>query len=228
MTMRHPDSMQNLARAAFIATLALVIITGVVWGARLLTLHRTQATVPANNNYAIAGFPLSGRTAPDFQLTNQFNQPVTLASLRGHEVVLAFIDSRCTTLCPLTAEILYNAKSHLTSSEASQIELIAINANPIATSIPVIQDWSIKHGMLHQWQFLTGSTKQLKTIYQQYDVADQVSSDGAAIHDPATFIIDANGNEQLFYETLNSTNQSDLNDQIKGLEAGMRQWLPHQ
>jgi cytochrome oxidase Cu insertion factor (SCO1/SenC/PrrC family) len=226
MTMRHPDSMQNLARAAFIATLALLIITGAVWGVRLLTTHRSQVSTQSNNDYAIGGFPMSGRSAPDFALINQFNQPVTLASLHGHEVVLAFIDSRCTSLCPLTAEILYNAKSHLGSSAASQIELVAINANPTATSIPIVQDWSIKHGMLHQWLFLTGSAAQLQSVYHQYDVYDKVSSDGAAIHDPATFIIDANGHEQLFYETLNSTNQSDLNNQIKGLEAGMRQWLP--
>lgn len=224
--MRHPDGLRRLALAAFIATSALVIITVTAWGATLLIIHRHQATVQASNNNGVGGFPLSGQPAPDFKLTDQFGQAVSLSSLRGREVVLAFIDARCTTLCPLTAEILYDARAQLGSSAAKQIALVAINANPTATSIPEVQAWSIKHGMLHQWLFLTGTAKQLQSVYRSYQVYDQVGSDGSSIHDPAMFIIDAKGREQLFFETLSSNSKADLNSQVIGLEAGMRQWLP--
>ena len=225
--MRHPDRMQKVLLATFIATLALVIVTGAVWGYRLLAASRTQK-VPQIADIAIGGFPLQGRSAPGFQLTDQFGQPVALSSLRGHEVVLAFIDARCTTLCPLTAEILYNAKSQLGLASSKQIMLVAINANPDATSITEVQAWSIKHGMLHQWSFLTGTAKQLQSVYKNYEVYDQMNTDGSALHDPATFIIDATGHEQLYYETLNSNSQSDLHDEVSGLEAGMQQWLPRE
>lgn len=224
--MRHPDGLRRLALAAFIATSALVIITVTAWGATLLIIHRHQATVQASNNNGVGGFPLSGQPAPDFKLTDQFGQAVSLSSLRGREVVLAFIDARCTTLCPLTAEILYDARAQLGSSAAKQIALVAVNANPTATSITEVQAWSIKHGMLHQWLFLTGTAKQLQSVYRSYQVYDQVGSDGSSIHDPAMFIIDAKGREQLFFETLNSNSKADLNSQVIGLEAGMRQWLP--
>jgi cytochrome oxidase Cu insertion factor (SCO1/SenC/PrrC family) len=121
---------------------------------------------------------------------------------------------------------LYDARAQLGSSAAKQIALVAINANPTATSIPEVQAWSIKHGMLHQWLFLTGTAKQLQSVYRSYQVYDQVGSDGSSIHDPAMFIIDAKGREQLFFETLNSNSKADLNSQVIGLEAGMRQWLP--
>jgi cytochrome oxidase Cu insertion factor (SCO1/SenC/PrrC family) len=223
--MRHLDGMQKLALAAFIATSALVLITGTVWGIRLLTLLRNQTIAqPADN--AIGGFPMTGNPAPDFNLVDQFGHSVTLSSLRGREVVLAFIDSRCTTLCPLTAEIMYDAKVSLGSSAASQVVLVAINANPTATSIPVVQAWSINHGMLHQWLFLTGTAQQLQSVYRLYEVYDQVSSGGQVLHDPATFIIDANGRERLYFETLDSNSKPDLRSEEIGLEAGMRQWLP--
>ncbi len=45
-------------------------------------------------------------------------------------------------------------------------------------------------------------------------------------HDPITFLIDAQGRERLYFETLDSNDKTDLNDQVIGLEAGMRQWLP--
>jgi cytochrome oxidase Cu insertion factor (SCO1/SenC/PrrC family) len=226
--MRHPDGMQKLAHAAFIATSALVIITGVVWGIRLFALSRNQTATQSTNlaNYPIGGFPMAGNLAPDFTLIDQFGHPFALSSMRGHEVVLAFIDARCKTLCPLTAEILYDARAQLGSSAARQVMLVAINANPTATSIPVVQAWSIQHGMLHQWLFLTGPAKQLQSLYRLYNVYDQVTSGGVLVHDPAMYIIDARGREQLFFETLDSNSKSDLNSEVLGLEAGMRQWLP--
>ncbi len=235
--MGHPDEkrlrdlfMHRLALASIIATTALVVIVGAIWGMRLLTMrlstiNHNSTTTQATGN-GLGGFPLSGSAAPDFKLINQFGQPVTLSAMRGHEVVLAFIDLRCTTLCPLTAEIMYYAKSHLATSAASQVELVAINANPSATSINEVQSWSIKHGMLHQWLFLTGTAQQLQSVYKSYGVYNQVEAGGSVVHDPATYIIDAQGHERLFYETLDTNNSSDLSSEELGLEAGMQQWLP--
>ena len=226
--MRHLDSMQKLALAALIASSALVIITATVLGIRLFRMSHNQAATQSTNpaNYPIGGFPMTGNLAPDFTLTDQFGHPVTLSSLRGHEVVLAFIDARCKTLCPLTAQIMYNAKAQLGSSAASRVDLVAVNANPTATSVTEVQSWSINHGMLHQWLFLTGTAQQLQSIYHLYNVYVQVSSNELVQHDPIMFIIDAQGHERLYFETLDSNNQSDLKSQEIGLEHGIRQWLP--
>lgn len=217
--------MHRLALAAIIATTALVVIIGAVWGMRLVTMNRSQTTAQQAIN-AIGGFPMTGKPAPDFNLVDQFGHPVTLSSLRGREIVLAFIDSRCRSLCPLTAEIMYNARAQLGSFAANHVVLVAVNANPTATSIATVQAWSINHGMLHQWLFLTGTAKQLQSVYRQYGVYVQVDSSGQDVHDPAMYIIDAQGHERLFYETLASNNSSDLSSEESGLEAGMRQWLP--
>ena len=224
--MQHPGRLQKLAPAALIATSVLVILAGTIWGVKLLATVHSQPTTTQPVNTAIGGFPMAGNSAPDFNLTDQFGHAVTLSSLRGHEVVLAFIDSRCTSICPLTANIMYNARAALGSAAVNQIMLVAINANPAATSIAAVQAWSINHGMLHQWLFLTGSTKQLESVYHLYGIYDQVDSSGAVIHDPATLVIDATGHERLYFETLDSTSKSDLSDEIIGLQAGMKQWLP--
>ena len=226
--MRHPDGMHKLALAALIATSALVIIAATAWGIRLFTMSRNQAATQSTNlaNYPIGGFPMTGNPAPDFNLIDQFGHPFTLSSLRGHEVVLAFIDARCKTLCPLTAQIMYSARAQLGASAASQIELVAVNANPTATSVAAVQAWSINHGMLHQWLFVTGTAQQLQSVYHQYNVYVQVSSNELVEHDPIIFIIDANGHERLYFETLDSNTQPALRSQEIGLEYGMRQWLP--
>src|SRR5690348_564502 len=103
--MWRQEGLLKLAIAALVATSALVILAGAVWGIRLLAISHSQATAKSTNasDYALGGFPLPGDLAPDFTLTDQFDHPVTLSALRGHEVVLAFIDSECKTLCPLTS-----------------------------------------------------------------------------------------------------------------------------
>ena len=222
--MRQAEGMPKLVLGVCIVTTALVIITGVVWGIRLVKSNHQAAAQPTT--FSTGGFPMSGDLAPDFTLTDQFGQTQTLSSLRGQEVVLAFIDSRCKTLCPLTATIMYNARAKLGASAANKIALVAVNANPSATSVSEVQSWSIQHGMLHQWLFLTGTADQLQSVYHQYNVYVAVTPDGQAVHDPILFIIDAQGHERLSYETLDSNAPSDLTNQEIGLEDGMRQWLP--
>jgi cytochrome oxidase Cu insertion factor (SCO1/SenC/PrrC family) len=225
--MRHPEGLHKLALAAFIATSLLVVIVGALWATRLLALHRVQTTTPTQTaNNALLGFPMKGDLAPDFNLVDQFGHPVTLSSLRGHEVVMAFIDSRCTTLCPLTANIMYTARTQLGATAANQVTLVAINANPTATSVAAVQSWSINHGMLHQWLFLTGTAQQLQSVYHLYGVYVQVDSSGNDLHDAAMYVIDAQGHKRLFFETLDSNSKPDLSSEENGLAIGMKQWLP--
>ena len=223
----HPDRIRLTLMVSGIL-LAGVLMAATVWGIRTIAASQAQyrATSAQDTSNIVGGFPINGTLAPDFKLVDQFGQSVTLSSLRGHEVVLAFIDARCTSLCPLTAQIMYAAKARLSSAAASKVMLIAVNANTTATSVSAVQGWSIQHGMLHQWRFLTGSPAQLEAIYRAYKVYQQVNPDGSITHDPLTYIIDADGHERLSYETLDSTSQSDLNDQEIGLADGMQQWLP--
>ena len=56
------------------------------------------------------GTSLPGAPAPNFTLYDQFGKRVTVRQYRGKVIVLAFIDSECTTLCPLTTTAMLDAK----------------------------------------------------------------------------------------------------------------------
>ncbi|MGH3274842.1 MAG: SCO family protein, partial [Streptosporangiaceae bacterium] len=79
------------------------------------------------------GTSMGGTRAPDFRLANQFGQPVSLSAFRGKVVILAFADSECTTICPLTTASMVAAKD-LLGRAGDQVQLLGINANPQATS----------------------------------------------------------------------------------------------
>ena len=83
--MQRPEGMQKLALAALVATSALVIIAGAVWGIRLFAMSRNQSATQSTNpaNYPLSGFPMEGNLAPDFTLSDQFGHQVTLSSFQA-------------------------------------------------------------------------------------------------------------------------------------------------
>ena len=209
--MQRPDSFQKLAWAAFITTSALLIIAGAVWGIRLLTsLHSQASTTTPLADLAVGGFPMSGDLAPDFTLTDQFGHTVTLSSLRGHEVVLAFIDSQCITLCPLTAEIMYDAKARLSASQP-----VRYSWSPSTPILLQPAELRCKPGPSNTGCCISGYSLQEQHNNSSPSTActrymTRLAQTGAVVHDPTMFIIDAKGRERLYFETLDSNSQSDL------------------
>jgi protein SCO1/2 len=105
-------------------------------------------------------------------------------------VLLTFIDSHCTTICPLTAQLMTTTQQTLGSGYA--VQLLAINANPDFTSVSDVRTWSSRHRMLHRWLFLTGPLTELKAVWGSYGIqAEFVQGDVA--HTAVIFLIDATG-----------------------------------
>ena len=145
------------------------------------------------------GSSLGDRPAPDFRLQNQFGQPMSLSQFRGKVVMLAFEDSECTTVCPLTTQSMLEAKQ-LLGAAGDKVQLLGIDANPDATSVADVLSYSRAHGLVNQWDFLTGSLAQLKATWGLYNIAVQIQQ-GQIDHTPALFVIDQQGRERKLYLT---------------------------
>jgi cytochrome oxidase Cu insertion factor (SCO1/SenC/PrrC family) len=145
------------------------------------------------------GTSMSGITAPDLHLVNQFGQPMSLSQFRGKVVLLSFEDSECTTVCPLTTQSMVWAKD-LLGPAGENVQLLGVDANPTATSVGDVMAYSRAHGMVNQWDFLTGSVPQLKAAWAAYHIAVQIEQ-GQIDHTPALFVIDQRGREQKLYLT---------------------------
>jgi cytochrome oxidase Cu insertion factor (SCO1/SenC/PrrC family) len=169
------------------------------------------------------GSSLGSLPAPDFRLTNQFGQPMSLSQFRGKVVMLSFEDSECTTVCPLTTQSMLEAKQ-LLGAAGDKVQLLGVDANPDATKVADVLAYSRAHGMVNQWDFLTGSLPQLKSTWGAYDVAVQIEQ-GQIDHTPALFVIDQQGRERKLYLTqmaYSSIGQSAqvLADEIASLLPG--------
>ncbi len=169
------------------------------------------------------GSSLNSLPAPDIKLVNQFGQPMSLSQFRGKVVMLGFEDSECTTVCPLTTQSMLQAKQ-LLGAAGNQVQLLGVDANPDATSVADVLAYSRAHGMVNQWDFLTGSPAQLKSVWSAYHIAVQVEQ-GQIDHTPALFVIDQQGREQKLYLTqmaYSSVGQSAqvLADELSSLLPG--------
>jgi cytochrome oxidase Cu insertion factor (SCO1/SenC/PrrC family) len=145
------------------------------------------------------GSPLGNRAAPDFRLTNQFGQPMSLSQFRGKIVVLAFVDSQCTTVCPLTTVSMLEARQ-LLGANGSHVQLLGIDANPAAESVGDVLAYSRVHQMVNQWDFLTGTDSQLKAVWKAYGIYVQIEH-GQVDHTPALYVISQQGREEKIYLT---------------------------
>jgi cytochrome oxidase Cu insertion factor (SCO1/SenC/PrrC family) len=152
-----------------------------------------------NNPNLDLGSSLGNRPAPDFRLRNQFGQPMSLSQFRGKVVMLGFEDSECTMVCPLTTQSMLLAKQ-LLGPAGDQVQLLGIDANSEATSVADMLAYSRAHGLVNQWDFLTGSPAELKAIWTRYDIAVQIEK-GQIDHTPALFVIDQQGRERKLYLT---------------------------
>jgi cytochrome oxidase Cu insertion factor (SCO1/SenC/PrrC family) len=163
------------------------------------SMSKAQSAAAMANPNLDTGSSLGGTAAPDIRLVNQFGQPMSLSGLRGKVVLLSFEDSECTTICPLTTQTMLWARQ-LLGKAGDQVALLGVDANPTATSVGDVLAYSRAHGMVNQWDFLTGSLAQLKAVWAAYHVEVQIEH-GQIDHTPALFVIDQRGLEQKLYLT---------------------------
>ena len=212
-----------LAGLLFAALAVAGCSTGASQGSSSGMPPRSSASSAAEQNPNLdLGSPLGGMPAPDIKLVNQFGQPMSLSQFRGRVVLLGFEDSECTNVCPLTTQSMVLARQ-LLGKAGTSVQLLGVDANPDATKVSDVLDYSRVHGMVNQWDFLTGPAAQLKAVWNAYHIAVQIES-GQIDHTPALYVIDQQGREQRLY--LTQMAYSSITQSAQVLAAEISSLLP--
>jgi cytochrome c biogenesis protein CcmG/thiol:disulfide interchange protein DsbE len=191
--------LRRLVLALVLVAVAAVLVVGLRTRPGLApVVSDAPPSAVAENPDLDGGTGLSG-AAPAFTLTNQSGQPVSLSRFHGRVVLLAFTDSQCTTVCPLTTSEMLEAK-RLLGAAGNDVQLLGIDANPDARSVKDVRAYTLAHAMSGQWQFLTGSLAQLRRVWGAYHIAVQIEA-GQIDHTAALYAIDAHGRLAKLYVT---------------------------
>jgi len=184
----------------------------------------TILAVAANGSPNVVNFP-----APRFDLVDQRGRAVSLADLHGKTVALTFLDPVCTSDCPVIAQE-FRAADALLGSSASQVEFVAVVANPIDRTIAFTQAFDRQEGLatLPNWLYLTGTLAQLQQVWDHYGVQVSVEPAGAMIaHSDLAYLIDAHGHTR---EVLSAEpgSSSEANSSFVTLLSGEIQRVVHE
>jgi cytochrome oxidase Cu insertion factor (SCO1/SenC/PrrC family) len=137
--------------------------------------------------------------ASPFDLVDQHNRPVSLASLHGKTVALTFLDPVCTSDCPLIAREFRQADA-LLGGEARHVDFIAIVANPIYRSTAYTVAFDRQEGLsdVPNWLFLTGSVQALHSVWNAYGAEVYTVPAGSMVaHAELTFVINGHGRTRV-------------------------------
>ena len=151
-----------------------------------------RAQVPAPNHDLLGDAVWGPRThpAPDFVLRNQGGHEVDLRQFRGSVVLLTFMDSLCTTDCPVEAAELHLAQQRL--GRAASPVILIVTTDPEGDSPASIQKFASKYHLRPPYEWLNGSTAALAKVWREYQI--EVSS--ASTHSSAIYLIDRFGDER--------------------------------
>lgn len=142
--------------------------------------------------------PLPERVASNFTLVDQYGKFVSLSQFRGKAVLLAFMDSRCTEVCPVEAQEFLYAEKDL-GSRAKNVVFVGVNVNPHANSVADVKRFTAVHGLgvLKNWHFLTGSLAQLVPVWRAYGIEVIVPKSGKqTAHSSYVYFLNPLGRER--------------------------------
>ena len=131
------------------------------------------------------------RPAPSFDLTDQRGRSVSLASLRGRPLLLTFLDSKCTTLCPIVGHQLGVVERHL---GGQPVRLVIVSVDPADTRHTVAAA-ARKWGWHGHWQWLMGTPARIAPVWRAYGIGVQPTATDIA-HSMAVYVIDGQGDER--------------------------------
>jgi protein SCO1 len=138
--------------------------------------------------------------APDFTLLNQEGERFVSTALRGKIVVLDFIYTTCTDVCPLFTANFAQLQRTLKNENKGAIFFVSITTDPEVDSPKVLKAYARRYGADFQsWAFLTGTEAQLKEVWKGFGIRVIRKGRGLVQHTSLTTVIDQRGMRRFNY-----------------------------
>ena len=169
-----------------VGALALGLLVAACGGGSDSTAGATLPNVPG-------GDAVPARNAPPIELTDQDGKQVDLAKLKGRPVLVAFLYTHCTDLCPIVASKLHTAYAHLEKSERPLF--LAVSVDPAHDTPASATTFNKHHRTVGEIDWLLGSRAELEGVWQAWGVKpEHDANDPEQIeHNAEIFAVDPQG-----------------------------------
>lgn len=116
---------------------------------------------------------------PNVTLLNQDGKKVNLRSLvdGGKPVIVNFIFTTCTTICPVMTATFSNLRSELGPAAGERVQLISISIDPENDRPERMKKYLSRFNSGPGWEFLTGTREEIGRVLKAFDafVVDKMS-----------------------------------------------------
>lgn len=190
---------QDVGRTAAVAVVAVAIVAGSAGGVVAARYHASRAAAPRLPEFHGQQTWRAGeRPAPAIALRDQDGRLVRLAGLRGSPVLVTFLDSRCTSDCPIEARQLGRVLRGLPAKERPTLVVVSVDpkGDTPASIAAATRKWRLDGPWRLHW--LRGTPTQLRAVWEAYGIEVSPKSNDI-VHGLALYLVDRAGNERTGY-----------------------------
>jgi protein SCO1 len=138
--------------------------------------------------------------APDLALRDQDGRLVRLSKERGR-LVLTFLYTGCTDVCPLIASNLNGALRSLTPAQREQVRVLAVSVDPWGDTPAAVHRFIRERHLVKEFRYLTGTKEQLAPVWQAWNVLVEPKNSERRAHSAFVWLIDARGRTRVSFAT---------------------------
>lgn len=127
-------------------------------------LEQRPAAAPARND--------EGIEIPDVMLVSQHGVPMNFkhAVIGDNIVVIDFVYTTCTTICPVLSAILGQVQETLGDRLGDEVVMASVTVDPMRDTPARLKSYSAKHGARDGWFWLTGEQPVIKNVLTEFGV----------------------------------------------------------
>ena len=154
--------------------------------------------------------------APVFALTDQNGKRVALKDFRGTAIIVTFLFTHCTDVCPLLAQMLARVDQQLSEAERAKLRFVGISVDPRRDTPQQMKRFLRERDLSEaRWTLLTGSVKELTRAARDYGVVVRPAPRGDLVHNTVFILIDGKGRERVEFHGL----ATPTNEIVKAVRA---------
>jgi cytochrome oxidase Cu insertion factor (SCO1/SenC/PrrC family) len=123
---------------------------------------------------------------------------VSLTQFHGSPVLLTFLDSRCTSSCPIEARELASVLRRVPASRRPALVIVSVDpaGDTRASIVNAMRRWHLAGPW--RWHWVRGSRAQLAPVWRAYGIAVAKRTNDI-VHGMALYLVDRDGNERTGY-----------------------------
>ncbi len=145
------------------------------------------------------GDAVPARPAPPIDLTDYQGRRVDLAKLKGRPVLVAFLYTHCTDLCPIVAGKVHTAYAAL--PKAKRPVFLAVSVDPAHDTPASAALFDRRHRTAGEIDWLLGSAAELEAVWKAWGVKPEHNAKNPEEieHNAEIFAVDPQGDIRALY-----------------------------